>query len=125
MSKQFLSAIFAALLALVACSANAQAVTDEAICRAAGIGAGNISNYKEAHFDVKPHETMGVIASAKTSLTRQPKHLRHKVNMTVVNAASPESWPSVQAALNEFGMLCPCGGQSPCSTATTNPVKVN
>lgn len=112
---KFLSALITTLLSLVAFGAHAQTVTDEAICRAAGIGAGNISNYKAAVFDEKPHETMWVLTSAKTSLAGQPKYLRQKVNMVVVNAASPKSWPSVQTALNEFGKLCPCGGQSPCS----------
>ncbi len=126
MFKQFLSSLFAALLTLVACSANAQAVTDEAICRAAGIGAGNISDYKTRYFDQDPIETMWVIAYAKNRLPAQPSYLREKVNMTVVNAATPKSWPTVQAALNEFGKLCPCGGQSPCSSGPLKMIeKVN
>ncbi len=124
MFKQFLSSLFAAL-SLVAFGANAQAVTDEAICRAAGIGAGNIADYKERYFDAKPHETMMVIASAKASLAKQPDYQRKKVDLKVVNNASPASWPAMQAALSEFGKLCPCGGQSPCGMVMTNPVKVN
>ncbi|QQR79050.1 MAG: hypothetical protein IPJ68_02135 [Candidatus Moraniibacteriota bacterium] len=113
-----------AALALVSATALAQDVTDEAICRAAGIGAGNISNYKASVFDKEPHETMLVILSATVSLTKQPRYLQEKVNVAKINAASPKSWPSVQAALNEFGKLCPCGGQAPCSMPVTNPLKV-
>lgn len=113
------------LLSLVTFGARAQTVTDEAICRAAGISTGNISNYKTSVFDEKPHETMQVITSAKASLARQSRYLQQKVNLAVVNAASPKSWPSVQTALLEFDKLCPCGGQSPCDTVVTNPVKVN
>jgi hypothetical protein len=113
-----------ATLALVSATALAQDVTDEAICRAAGIGAGNISNYKAAYFDERPGDTMQVIAAAKSRLSAQPRYLREKVDLAVVKAASPNSWTSVQAALNEFGKLCPCGGQAPCSMPVTNPVKV-
>ncbi|QQR79049.1 MAG: hypothetical protein IPJ68_02130 [Candidatus Moraniibacteriota bacterium] len=115
-----------ALLATMSAAALAQTVTNEAICRAAGIGAGNISNYKAAVFDEKPHETMMEITFALANLKGQPRHLREKVDLAVVKAASPNSWTSVQAALNEFGKLCPCGGQSPCSSGPLKMIeKVN
>lgn len=118
--------IFTIVLSLVTLGAHAQGVTDEAICRAAGIGSGNISNYKEAYFDERPHETMQVINSAKTSLAGQPKYLQKKIDLAVVNEATPKSWSSVQAALNEFSKLCPCGGQSPCWEGSLKAIeKVN
>ncbi|MFZ1654676.1 MAG: hypothetical protein WBO92_05030 [Candidatus Moraniibacteriota bacterium] len=121
MNKLF--STLAATLMVVAFGANAQTVTDEAICRAAGIGAGNISNYKAAYFDENPNETMLVILSATVRLSKQPRYLQEKVNVAKINAASPKSWPSVQAALNEFNKLCPCGGQSPCNFGDT-PTKI-
>ncbi len=124
---KFLSIAVLSLLSLFATfGAHAQTVTDEAICRAAGIGAGNISNYKAAYFDERPGDTMQVLKSAKASLAGQPRYLKQKIDLAVVNAASLKSWSSVQAALDEFGKLCPCGGQSPCGgMKLTNPVKVD
>jgi hypothetical protein len=89
-------------------------VTDEAICYAAGIGAGNISNYKERYFDENPQETMRILVNAKSHLQSIPAFYRKKVDMSVIDKASPRSWTSVQAALSEFNNICPCGGQSPC-----------
>jgi hypothetical protein len=122
---KFVPPLFATLLIGFAFPTLASDTNDDAICQAAGIGAGNVSSYQTTVFNENPRETMRVLASAKASLAKQPEHLRNKIDLAIVNAASPKSWTSVRAAMNEFGKLCPCGGQSPCGTPITNPVKVN
>lgn len=115
-----------ALLSLVTSfGAQAQVYTNWPICQAGGIGSGNIANYKERYFDENPQETMLILQAAKKELPNIPKFERRNVSMDVINAASANSWPTVLAALREFNKVCPCGGQSPCGTVTTNPVKVN